>query len=613
MIPEHAAQRLDNWSWRSVATLSARRWLATVMLLIVCCLAYLPGLTVLPAIDRTEGVVALSSRQVVESGDYLRPRWGDNIQRTRPAGTFWLQALSLLAHPSERWDEIAAYRLPSMIATTAAVLLMFWIGSALVGGAAALIASIALAVTPIVTLHAQLAIAEPLVLPATVVAGLALLAIYQDASAARWRGWLGAFWVMLGVSTWFNALAVPLLALVIALVITATDLRSADRRPVLMWRLQPWYGIPLLAVLALPWLAAVAAIDAGMPYRGMNVRELLDALEGGQSMKFKTAYGVFILTLAIGFIPVAHMLGPAVTRLWPERNAATVRLLLVWLIAPIIALEIFSNKPPLYTVQAVMPAGALLVGLVIARGSAHAHTIRAWPGMFWATAVLLGLLAPALFVGILWVTETPLSPLIAIGYLAFAGLFLVAAWVSVHGYAMAWFTTAIAGTFLFGLWFHGALMPGLRNFWTAPQIARVTERLANCSPDAATGQVRISGFREPSLALAVAGHAHLVSAEAAGASLAAPGRRYAIIESRDADAFKAAYKAAGTKDGAANGSLRDLGCIRSINLARGCALTFTVYGRAPQSGDETCRTMLPATCEGRHEVLMQRLKIKHCQ
>ena len=79
----------------------------------------------------------------------------------------------------------------------------------------------------------------------------------------------------------------------------------------LVRRLQPWFGLPLLAVLALPWLAAVSAIDDGSLYRGMGWRAVLDALEGGQSMKFKTVYGVFVLMVLLGFVPVAHMLGPA--------------------------------------------------------------------------------------------------------------------------------------------------------------------------------------------------------------------------------------------------------------------------------------------------------------
>lgn len=593
-----STKNLDNRSWQLWCWLAMRPWLASALLGLIALLTYLPGQTNLPAIDRTEGMVALSSRHVIESGDALRPRWGANVQRTRPVATFWAQAVSLAAHDTERWNDIAVYRLPSLLATVFAVLLMFWLGSRLVGPVPALMASTAIAVTPIVALHAQLAIAEALILPSIIVAQFALLAIYREAAAARWWGWLGAFWVAAGISVNFNALAVPLLALV-----TVATLAILDRRWCFVRRLQPWFGLPLLVVLALPWLAAAAAVDDGSLYRGMGWRAVLDALEGGQSMKFKTAYGVFVLMIVLGFVPIAHMLGPAASRYWAVRHDPTVRLLLVWLIAPVIALEIFSNKPPLYTVQAIFPAGALLVALAVGRIEPFARDLRAWPGMFVGTTVLLVAIAPVLFWGILWVTDTPLTPLLLAGFIALAGLFIYAAWVSVHGYGMAWFSSAMLGTFILGAWFNGLLMPGLKNFWTAPQIAETAAALQRCTP----GPVYVSGFREPSLALALAGRAEIGSPESAAAAVVAQANGAAIIESRQIDRFRKSVLQTPIRP-----PLRRLGCIRSFNLARGCSLLFEVFVRTYPTTQSGCNLALPKDCQAGHERLRTKLKIKHC-
>ncbi len=595
-------KELDDSSWRLWSGTATRPLLASLLLGIVAFFSYLPGQLNLPAIDRTEGVVALSSRYVIESGDYHRPRWRQNVQRTRPVATFWSQALSLAAHDKPRWNDISTYRLPSLLATLFAVLMMFWLTRHMFGPVPALMASSAVAVTPIVVLHAQLAIAEPLILPSTIVAQLALLAIYRDAHSARWWGWLGAFWLSAGISTAFNALAVPLLAFV-----TVATLAVMDRRWDMARRLQPWFGLPLLAVLALPWLAAVSAIDDGSLYRGMGWRAVLDALEGGQSMKFKTAYGVFVLMVLLGFVPVAHMLGPAVARFWRVRHDPTLRFLLIWLIAPLVALEILSNKPPLYTVQAVFPAGALLVALAIGRIEPYRRCLRALPGMFWGTAVLLAAIAPVLLWGLLWVTDTPLTPLLVVGFAALAGLFVYAGWVSAHGYGVAWFSTSMLATFILGLWFNGLLLPGLQNFWTAPQIAAATTQLRECSG----GAVYVSGFREPSLALALAGRAHIGSPEAAASGIAAADAGSAIIESRQIDRFQKAL--ALDKSSA---KVRRLGCIRSFNLARGCSLLFEVHLRVnPARGrvsSDRCNLALPDECRAKHELLRSRLKIKHC-
>lgn len=591
---------LDDRSWQVWSNLAGRPLLAMLLLGFVALCCYLPGQLNLPAIDRTEGTVALSSRYVMETGDIQRPRWRHNVQRTRPVATFWAQALSLASHEKSRWNDIATYRLPSLLATLLAALLMLWMTRRLFGPIPALMASSAVAVTPIVTLHAQLAIAEPLILPSIVVAQLALLAIYREPEAARWWGWLGGFWLALGLSTAFNALSVPLLALV-----TVATLAVMDRRWELIRRLQPWFGLPLLAILSAPWLASVAAIDGGVLYRDLGWRAILDALEGGQSMNFKTIHGVFLLTLMLGFVPVAHMLGPAVAGFWRGRHDPTLRFLLVWLIAPLVALELLSNKPPLYTVQALFPAGALLVALAVARIEPYQRTLRALPGMFWGTTVLLVVIAPVLLWGLLWITDTPLSPLLAGGFVAFAGLFIYAAWVSAHGYGMAWFSSAILGTVIFGLWFNGLLMPGLKNFWTAPQLRAAAVQLRDCG----AGPIAISGFREPSLALAVTGLAKITNPETAAAQSAVGGA--SIIESRQFDKF--------TKARALNKTapeLHRLGCIRSFNLARGCALLFEVHVPASSATGETagerCQLRLPQECRTKHEVLRNKLKIKHC-
>ncbi|MGI9479242.1 MAG: hypothetical protein ACR2PI_21245, partial [Hyphomicrobiaceae bacterium] len=55
---------IDDRSWHIWSSLAMRRWLASILLGLVAIVSYLPGQTHLPAIDRTEGMVALSSRYV---------------------------------------------------------------------------------------------------------------------------------------------------------------------------------------------------------------------------------------------------------------------------------------------------------------------------------------------------------------------------------------------------------------------------------------------------------------------------------------------------------------------------------------------------------------------
>src|SRR5258707_12394039 len=101
---------------------------------------WLPGILSLPALDRDESRFAQSSRQMVESGDVVDIRFGHVPRYKKPAGIYWLQAAAtriaapLLNHGRD--DRIWTYRLPSLLAGTAASSLTRW-GSRAVGGAGA--------------------------------------------------------------------------------------------------------------------------------------------------------------------------------------------------------------------------------------------------------------------------------------------------------------------------------------------------------------------------------------------------------------------------------------------------------------------------------------------
>ena len=164
-------------SW---AALASRPRAASLALLALCLAVYLPGFVRLPAVDRTEIIYAESTRDMVARGDWTDPRYGDAVQQYRPIGTFWAQGASRWLAGDALARDIRVYRVPSLIAVTLAVLALFWLGSAIVGAEAALIASALFAVAPLTVLVSQLAIAEGLsLLPATV-AMLALLRVYTN-------------------------------------------------------------------------------------------------------------------------------------------------------------------------------------------------------------------------------------------------------------------------------------------------------------------------------------------------------------------------------------------------------------------------------------------------
>jgi 4-amino-4-deoxy-L-arabinose transferase-like glycosyltransferase len=294
----------------------------------------------LPAVDRTEIIYAETTRDMVARGDWTDPRYGAAVHQYRPIGTFWAQGASRWLAGDALARDIRVYRVASLVAVTLAALALFWLGSAIVGAEAALIASALFAVAPLTVLVSQLAIAEGLsLLPATV-AMLALARIYTSANEDRSasppsprssrgegqgegrpqkpvptaaphpsllpargeREWFLPllFWAALGLGVLINALLVPILVLA-----TLIALFVMDRDLSWLKRLRPLVGIPVALLIAAPWLIVRAHQD-GVAFSGMSWREFLGALGGAQDMKLRALPGTFVLALVLGFFPARH-------------------------------------------------------------------------------------------------------------------------------------------------------------------------------------------------------------------------------------------------------------------------------------------------------------------
>src|ERR1700676_3259884 len=84
------------WSTKGLASVfdfavsSNRR--AVFMLVIASLIAFLPGASQIPPIDRDEPHFAQKAKQMIETGDYVDTRFQGEAHYTKPVGIYWLQA-----------------------------------------------------------------------------------------------------------------------------------------------------------------------------------------------------------------------------------------------------------------------------------------------------------------------------------------------------------------------------------------------------------------------------------------------------------------------------------------------------------------------------------------
>ncbi len=553
----------------AIDRVAARPRLAAAVLVGLALLCYLPGVLALPPVDRTEVVYAQSSRDMLKRHDLLDAKFQGERYAFRPIGIYWLQMGAGALLGKDARGAIATYRLPSLLGGILAVLAIWWLLRPPLGNRGALIAAGLFAVTPIVALQASLAIPEGPLLVAAAVAQLALLRLYCGPDPKHERGFALLFWAAQGFAILLNALAVPILSLstVIALFI-------CDRRLGWLKRLHTLSGVPLMLVIAAPWLLVRAHFDGGVPFSTLTFPELLRALGGAQDMKWKAAPLTFTGAFVLGFLPGALLLVPALKGLWQGRAAALQRFLFCWLVGYLAYLELIASKPALYTVQALFPAAAAAVVLSLQGEGKLAlpdYMLRlpAWlvaPGM------------AALFAGVFWLAGTVPGVGLVLGALLVTAVFTLAAQAARERLAAAWVLTSIIGFALFLAFTFGALLPHLRKGWPATRIAEAIAPLEHC----VVGPVGIVGYREPS-SVFLLGRQSAVTPGTAADRISGGEDGIVVVEDRWHGDLVQALQNRHAEVPEPNG------CVQAFNVMRGCPLSFSIYITGAQRLDPECK------------------------
>jgi hypothetical protein len=191
--------------------------------------------------------------------------------------------------------------------------------------------------------------------------------------------------------------------------------------------------------------------------------------------------------------------------------------------------------------------------------------------MILAAAVVYGLTEFGKSTAQTWATLT-------IVFAVLAGL--IGAFLLLHRAAV----TALIVSVLLGVVAHGTLagtLRQLRPLSVAPQLQRALERADLHPRQGRPGPVAIVGFHEPSFVFLTGRETELTDAE--GAARALSEGRPAIVEARDADAFRAAAARLGVTG-------RAVAVVDGHNYSKGDDVSLTIY--APPGATAPAR--LPA-------------------
>jgi 4-amino-4-deoxy-L-arabinose transferase-like glycosyltransferase len=532
-------------------------WRAYGLLTLLSLALYLPGLAALPPTDRDESRFVQASRQMLESDDYLRIRFQDELRNKKPAGIYWLQAASvgLLSDPAS--TAMWPYRLPSVLGALAAVLLTFHFGQAWVGRTAAFAGAALLAASLGLTVEAHLAKTDAVLLAMVVAAQGALGEIYRR---SRGDAPTGAalpllFWIAQGAGLLIKGPITPLVS-----VLTGGALAIADRDARWLGRLRFLWGVPLMLLIAGPWLIAITvATDGGFASESVGNDFIGKLIHGQESHGAPPGY--FLVLALVTFWPGTLAVAAAARLAWRERRDAAIRLLLAWLVPFWLLLELVPTKLPHYVLPAY-PALALLAGRALADGLVGKR--RHWTDR--AAWCLWGVVPFGLGAGLLVATQkfegsVPIPG--TFGIAAALGCAAVCAIALMRGRVRSALALA-AAVFLWASAF-ALILPGIDALW----VSRSAAGLVNAQ-ERAGRPVVVAGYAEPSIVFLLGTATKLTNAPEAAAIVAKLPETLVLVNNREDVSFRAALEKSGI-------SVDALGAVSGLNYSNGRAVTLTLY------------------------------------
>jgi len=536
--------------------------------MLVCLLAWLPGLLSLPPLDRDESRFAQASKQMIETGDYVEIRFSTVPRYNKPAGIYWAQAATTRLFGYPPYSQIWTYRLPSLIGGILAVLLIYWCARAFASREAAFLGAALLALTAALSAEAEIATTDALLLATVAAAQGFLLRLYLRARGRLKQAPLLlvtlAAWAAVGVGILLKG---PVILAVLALTIAALSAWDRDWRWLRGLRLGP--GAIVVLVIVLPWALAIAVASHGAFYQRSLGHDFAAKVLAGQE-SHGAPPGYYLALAGVTLWPATLFVLPAIGRAVAQRVEPATRFLLAWTVPTWLMFELVPTKLPHYILP-VYPALCMLAAAWLT-APRELQSGRSQPVLRIIGAIAFLAVALALAAGLILAPNR-------FGHGASIPSMLVAAVLVLLGIAasvlqlarkpMSACLAAIAAALLLYPIASAIVAPTLGQIWMSRAIA---VHMAHDRAPADPAPV-LAGYVEPSAVFQLGTETHLESGRAAG-QLAAHQGGLALIEDRERAHFLQALHATGGRE-------RAIDQVSGFNYSRGRHEHVTFYRVTP--------------------------------
>jgi 4-amino-4-deoxy-L-arabinose transferase-like glycosyltransferase len=537
-------------------------------LTLLCVVLYVPGLTTLPPVDRDEARFAQASRQMLQSGDFIRIRFQNKPRHKKPIGIYWLQAAAVTITSPAAENHIWPYRIPSVLGALAAVLLTFFFAKSIFDKITGLLAAILTASSLLLVVEAHQATTDAVLL-ATVVAAqgsLATLYVRHRRGEPVSQAVPLTFWLAQGVGILIKGPIVPLVSLLTTLAIMATD-RSTSWFKGLRLKI----GIPLVIIIVLPWAVAITMATEGTFFSDAIRKDLLPKLiSGHESHGFPPGY--YLLLIPLTFWPGSLFLLPALRQALTLRKNIGERFCLAWIIPTWAVFELIPTKLPHYMLP-IFPALALLSARLLLNSTTDSWNVSRWSMarvslVIWSVVTLVLTAAIVAFPVYIDGRFDMLTLWPAVGAIL---MLIYPTWQTFRGRLVE---AAVGAVLLEALILAPTLhviIPQGDGLWLSRSVAQAVERYSQSAGES-DPIVAAAGYHEPSLVFLCGTQTKLVSAQEAARHLRQDTNNLALVGDKLIGEFHEALSNA-------DETVQLVESIQGFNYTKGKWITLNLYGR----------------------------------
>jgi 4-amino-4-deoxy-L-arabinose transferase-like glycosyltransferase len=393
--------------------------------------------------DRDEPRYCQATREMLETGDWIVPRFNTQLRYDKPVLVYWAMAPSMMVFGV---NEFAA-RFPAALAGAARTVLIFLFALAMgcsargarIAAAASILMSLLLVVSKAATTDSIL------VLTVTVAMFMLWLRIRDG---FRWSTHL-VFWAAIGAAILVKGPPGVTFVLLAWLVWKAAAWRFPDTRNVFdgsyftpeeyqprgQWAIRLAVGLLVMLAVAGPWAVLVTLKTNGDFLAHSIGRHVVGRNFGDPTNNHTGPVYYYLMTLIPSLLPLTGLALPAID--WARRHLASAqaRFIACWFIPGFVVVSLVSTKLPHYPAPLYVGL-CLLLGLwwtAVEQGLtvAYAKSETAWR---WVGSVLVLCVGPALILAATVGFSRAGLELNRVPFLAVGGLFLVAA----LGFCVLW-------------------------------------------------------------------------------------------------------------------------------------------------------------------------------